>query len=60
MSALLQFWLSHRAELAGLIGQHVLLVGASTALAVAKCCFRCWKRGSVLPPLTSRLSDEIL
>src|SRR6188768_1417377 len=35
MSALLQFWLSHRAELAGLIGQHVLLVGASTAMAVA-------------------------
>jgi osmoprotectant transport system permease protein len=35
VSALLHFWLSHRAELAGLIGQHVLLVGASTALAVA-------------------------
>ena len=35
MSALVQFWLSHRAELASLIGQHVLLVGASTALAVA-------------------------
>src|SRR6187401_3192680 len=35
MSALLQFWISHRAELAGLIGQHVLLVGASTAMAVA-------------------------
>jgi osmoprotectant transport system permease protein len=35
MSALLRFWLSHRAELADLIGQHVLLVGASTILAVA-------------------------
>jgi osmoprotectant transport system permease protein len=35
MSALLHFWVSHRAELAGLIGQHVLLVGASTALAIA-------------------------
>src|SRR6187200_62854 len=35
MSALIQFWLSHRAELVSLIGQHVLLVGASTALAVA-------------------------
>ena len=35
MSALLHFWISHRAELAGLIGQHVLLVGASTALAIA-------------------------
>src|ERR687898_3425832 len=35
MSALLRFWLSHRAELAGLIGQHVLLVGASTVLGVA-------------------------
>jgi hypothetical protein len=35
MSALLRFWLSHRAELAGLIGQHVMLVGASTAFAVA-------------------------
>ena len=35
MSGLLRFWLSHRAELAGLIGQHVMLVGASTAFAVA-------------------------
>ena len=34
-AALLRFWLSHRAELAGLIGQHVMLVGASTAFAVA-------------------------
>src|SRR5688500_6024745 len=35
MSGLLRFWLSHRAELASLIGQHVLLVGVSTAFAVA-------------------------
>src|SRR5918994_3176027 len=35
MSGLLQFWLSHRGELAGLIGQHVMLVAASTAAAVA-------------------------
>jgi osmoprotectant transport system permease protein len=32
---LLQFWASHRHELAALIGQHVLLVAASTAAAVA-------------------------
>src|SRR5215203_1997716 len=35
MSALLRFWLSHGSELTGLIGQHVMLVGASTAFAVA-------------------------
>lgn len=35
MPALIQFWLSHRAELASLIGQHILLVGVSTAFAVA-------------------------
>jgi len=31
----LQFWLSHRAELTGLIGQHVLLVAVSTLVAIA-------------------------
>jgi osmoprotectant transport system permease protein len=31
----LQFWLSHRAELIALIGQHVLLVAISTLVAVA-------------------------
>jgi osmoprotectant transport system permease protein len=30
-----RFWLSHRQELATLVGQHVLLVAASTAIAVA-------------------------
>ena len=30
-----QFWLSHRAELTGLIGQHVLLVAVSTLVAIA-------------------------
>jgi osmoprotectant transport system permease protein len=35
MPALFEFWLSHRGELANLIGQHVLLVGASTLFAVA-------------------------
>lgn len=31
----LQFWLSHRAELIALIGQHVLLVAISTLVAIA-------------------------
>jgi len=31
----LQFWLSHRAELTALIGQHVLLVAVSTLVAIA-------------------------
>jgi osmoprotectant transport system permease protein len=35
MTALLQFWLSHRAELAGLMAQHVLIVAISTMVAVA-------------------------
>jgi osmoprotectant transport system permease protein len=35
MSALLRFWISHRVELATLLGQHVMLVGASTLAAVA-------------------------
>ena len=35
MSGLLAFWSSHRAELAALLGQHVLLVAASTLVAVA-------------------------
>jgi osmoprotectant transport system permease protein len=35
MPALITFWLSHRAELATLVGQHVLLVAASTLVAVA-------------------------
>src|SRR5262245_197111 len=35
MTALLAFWSSHRAELAALLGQHVLLVAASTLAAVA-------------------------
>ncbi len=35
MTALLQFWLAHRQELAMLVGQHVLLVAISTAVAVA-------------------------
>jgi osmoprotectant transport system permease protein len=35
MTRLLAFWLSHRAELASLLGQHVLLVAASTSAAVA-------------------------
>jgi len=35
MTALIRFWLSHRAEFAGLLAQHVLLVGASTVVAVA-------------------------
>jgi osmoprotectant transport system permease protein len=35
VSALLAFWLSHRQELAAYVAQHVLLVAASTAIAVA-------------------------
>jgi len=35
MTRLLQFWSSHRAELAGLLAQHVLLVTVSTFIAVA-------------------------
>src|SRR5580765_1060317 len=35
MSRLFSFWLSHRAELASLVGQHVLLVAGSTLVAVA-------------------------
>jgi osmoprotectant transport system permease protein len=35
MSALLGFWIAHRAELASLFGQHVLLVAGSTLVAVA-------------------------
>src|SRR5947209_18409372 len=35
MSRLFTFWLSHRAELATLLGQHVLLVAVSTLVAVA-------------------------
>ena len=34
MRALLGFWVSHRAELGALVAQHVLLVAASTAVAV--------------------------
>src|SRR5216117_2619859 len=35
MRSLFQFWLSHRAELAGLVAQHVLIVAISTMVAVA-------------------------
>ena len=35
MTDVVRFWLSHRQELATLVGQHVLLVAASTAIAVA-------------------------
>src|SRR5689334_12808340 len=35
MTALVRFWLSHRAEFAGLLAQHVLLVTVSTTVAVA-------------------------
>jgi osmoprotectant transport system permease protein len=35
MTPLIRFWLSHRGEFAGLLAQHVLLVGASTVVAVA-------------------------
>ncbi|HEY2907123.1 MAG TPA: hypothetical protein VGJ29_14570, partial [Vicinamibacterales bacterium] len=34
MSAVLHFWLSHRAETLALLGQHVLLVAISTLVAV--------------------------
>jgi osmoprotectant transport system permease protein len=35
MSKLLSFWIGHRTEFAGLLGQHVMLVSASTLAAVA-------------------------
>ena len=35
MRALLQFWLTHRAELLGLLAQHIVLVLVSTGVAVA-------------------------
>src|SRR5256885_15554159 len=35
MTRLLTFWSAHRVEFAGLLAQHVLLVGASTLVAVA-------------------------
>ena len=35
MTRLFAFWMSHRAELASLLGQHVLLVAGSTLVAVA-------------------------
>src|SRR5581483_7761061 len=35
MPAVLQFWLSHRAETLALLGQHVLLVAVSTGVAIA-------------------------
>jgi osmoprotectant transport system permease protein len=35
MSSLIHFWLSHRGETLALLGQHVLLVGISTLVAVA-------------------------
>jgi len=35
MSRVFSFWIAHRVELAGLLGQHVMLVGASTVVAVA-------------------------
>src|SRR5580765_6765340 len=35
MKALFAFWIAHRGELAALLGQHVLLVCVSTAVAVA-------------------------
>jgi osmoprotectant transport system permease protein len=35
LSGVVPFWIAHRAELAGLLGQHVLLVLASTAAAAA-------------------------
>jgi osmoprotectant transport system permease protein len=35
MRRLLEFWITHRVELAGLVGQHVLLVFASTLAAAA-------------------------
>jgi osmoprotectant transport system permease protein len=35
MTKLFSFWLSHRAELASLLGQHIVLVAVSTTVAVA-------------------------
>src|SRR5258706_7610813 len=35
MNKLFAFWISHRSELAGLLGQHLMLVTASTSVAVA-------------------------
>ena len=35
MRSLIAFWIAHRAELASLLGQHVLLVAGSTLAAVA-------------------------
>src|SRR5689334_19487927 len=35
MRALFAFWSAHRAELASLVGQHVLLVAGSTSIAIA-------------------------
>ena len=35
MTRLVAFWIAHRAELASLFGQHVLLVAGSTLVAVA-------------------------
>ena len=35
MTDVVRFWLTHRQELATLVGQHVLLVVVSTAIAVA-------------------------
>src|SRR5947199_1260109 len=35
MTRLFTFWISHRTELAGLLAQHVLIVAASTLIAVA-------------------------
>jgi osmoprotectant transport system permease protein len=35
MIKLFQFWGTHRSELASLLGQHVLLVAVSTAIAIA-------------------------
>src|SRR5262245_65983256 len=35
MKALFTFWIAHRGELAALLGQHVMLVSASTIVAVA-------------------------
>ena len=35
MTNLVRFWMSHRQELATLLGEHVFLVAVSTAIAVA-------------------------
>ena len=35
MTPVVRFWLEHRQELAALVGEHLLLVGISTAIAVA-------------------------